>query len=144
MYIARRGRARLELESMRLPLVALIDVVLFLLFYFVVSYSVSGEERELSVALATLTSGAQGGAGGSEAKAQVVLVRWAGEGPEFRVGPDVVAETRALVALLEGLPKEPGMVIAAAADAPVEATAAAIQAGRDAGFEKISYAIVGP
>jgi biopolymer transport protein ExbD len=129
---------------MRLPLVALIDVVLFLLLYFVVSYSVSGEERELGVALATIGTGMQAGAAGSEPRPQMVLVRWAGEGPEFRVGSDVVAGGRALVALLEGLPKEPGMVVAAAADAPVEATAAAIQAGRDAGFEKISYAIVGP
>lgn len=128
---------------MRLPLVALIDVVLFLLFYFVVSYSVSGEERELGATLASLGPAAPSpGDTGAKGRPQLVLVRWADSGPEFRVGTEVAADEQALVALLQGLPKDEGMVIAAAADAPVEATAAAMQAGRDAGFERIGYAML--
>lgn len=140
MHLARGRSPRFELEAVRLPLIALIDVVLFLLFYFVISYSPTGEERELGTALATV--GAPSTAGDAAARPQVLKVGWLDDRPAFRVGDEVITESAALTHLLRTLPREAGIVVMAASDAPVEATAAAVQAGKDAGFEKISYAIM--
>lgn len=140
MHLARGRSARFELEAVRLPLIALIDVVLFLLFYFVISYSPTSEERELGTALATV--GAPAPAGDASARPQVIRVGWLDGRPAFRVGEEVLTENVALTHVLRTLPQEAGMVVMAAADAPVEATAAAVQAGKDAGFQKISYAIL--
>ena len=51
MAAPRRG-GLLELAEMRLPLIALIDVILFLLMYFLLAGSLEGEERELASRIA--------------------------------------------------------------------------------------------
>ena len=48
---ARRNSGLLELAEMRLPLIALIDVILFLLMYFLLAGSLEAEERELATHL---------------------------------------------------------------------------------------------
>jgi len=53
-----------------------------------------------------------------------------------------VTEQGALRALLERLPKEPGIVLRANDDVPVDAAAMALQAVRDAGFSRVSYATI--
>ncbi len=127
--------SRLDPGSIRLSLIALIDVVLFLLFYFVISYSVSAEESQLA------TGFAKPGQSDSPMEPQVVIVSQVQERTEFRIGSHQFTDRAQLTELLRTLPKEPGVVIKAAPDAPVSATAAAVQAGRDAGFTNVRFAI---
>lgn len=119
---------------MRLPLIALIDVVLFLLFYFVISFSISAEERELAAAVASP------GRSASPLLSQVVRVELADGKPQYLIGGRVFADREALTGLLRTLPKEPGVIVKSSAEVPIEAIAAAAQAARDAGFPNISYA----
>ena len=57
MAAPRRG-GLLELAEMRLPLIALIDVILFLLMYFLLAGSLEGEERELASRIAAAVASA--------------------------------------------------------------------------------------
>jgi biopolymer transport protein ExbD len=120
---------------MRLPLVALIDVVMFLLFYFIIAGSLAPEEKDLS---ATLGKDASRGAGSLQA--QVLRVgAGASGGAQFQIGSRSVKETRTLERLLAQLPKGPGILIRVSDRAPVQAAADAVQAARDAGFDRITY-----
>jgi biopolymer transport protein ExbD len=62
---SRRRTGLLELSEMRLPLIALIDVILFLLMYFLLAGSMEAEERELAATLGSgrATAGDSGGSG---------------------------------------------------------------------------------
>ena len=133
---ARRRGGLLELSEMRLPLIALIDVILFLLMYFLLAGSLESEERELAT---TLGSGSpiHGEAGGFTP--QVVEVSTSAGRTVFRVGTRTAGGREALADLLRGLPKEPGIVVRVADEVPVEAATAALQACRDAGFARIAY-----
>ena len=51
MRLTRRESSRVEMEKIRLPLVAMIDVILFLLFYFIVAGNLAAEEATLSTTL---------------------------------------------------------------------------------------------
>jgi biopolymer transport protein ExbD len=123
----------------RLPIAALIDVVLFLLLYFIMAGTLAASEGELPSAL---TTQGQGSGGGSGLAPQVLRVERSatGGGVVFRLGANGVSDQAALRALLEKLPKEPGIVLRASDDVSVEAAAAALQAVRDAGFSRLSYA----
>jgi len=133
-------RQRKEVSLIRLPVAALIDVVLFLLLYFIMAGTLTPSEGELPSALTTQAQGSGAGAGLSP---QVLRVeRAAGGGVVFRLGGNTVTEQGALRALLEKLPKEPGIVLRANDDVPVDAAAMALQAVRDAGFSRVSYATI--
>ena len=139
MHLTRRPRHyRLNPESIRLPLIALIDVVLFLLLYFVIATSYEAEERELGTTLAT-----EGGAP-STATPEVVTSLWSDATARYRLDALEYADRASLTAALQVLPRETGLVISAAADAPVEVTAGAVQAARDAGFTRISFKVAPP
>lgn len=133
MYIGRRSKSRLTPDALRLPLIALIDVVLFLLFYFVISFSISAEERELAAAIASP------GRSSSPLLSQVVQIEMSEGRPQFLIGGRTFPDRDSLARLLRSLPKEPGVVVKSAAEVPIEAIAAAAQAARDAGFPNISY-----
>ncbi|MFZ4574251.1 MAG: ExbD/TolR family protein [Phycisphaerales bacterium] len=123
----------------RLPLVALIDVVLFLLMYFMLATDMGGEERQLAATLKADSKAGSGGSGSSALRPQIVQVEPAAGGYLFRIG-DRVAKTReALTQVLAQLPKDNGVVVRVSPDCSVEAAAAAIQACKDAGFVKVSY-----
>jgi biopolymer transport protein ExbD len=137
-----RRRQRGHLQLTRLPLVALIDVVLFMLFYFMMAGTFGGEEARLAAASAIDRPG--GGAATGALSSQTVRVEPEGGaagagGIVFKLGSRVVRDRAELVALLRQLPKEPGVVIRAADAVPVEAAAAALQAAHDAGFNRVSY-----
>ena len=133
---ARRNAGLLELSEMRLPLIALIDVILFLLMYFLLAGSLESEERELA---ATLGSGSpvSGESGGFTP--QVLDVAWDGRRATFRIGARPPMGREAMVEVLKGLPVEPGIVLRVADAVPVADAAAALQACRDAGFARIAY-----
>ncbi|MFO0832807.1 MAG: biopolymer transporter ExbD [Phycisphaerales bacterium] len=140
MRLARRRKHRLEVEDLRLPLIALIDVVLFLLFYFIIAGTMAGVESELPSALGT----SRGGSGQSSSlQPQVLSIVWVtgtDSHAEYKMGQRTMRERRTLQNVLGALPKDVGIIIRPSPDVPVEATAAAIQAARDAGFRRISYA----
>jgi biopolymer transport protein ExbD len=133
---SRRRTGLLELSEMRLPLIALIDVILFLLMYFLLAGNLEAEERELA---ATLGSGraTAGDTGGFTP--QVIDVSTANGETAFRIGTRTLPGRTALRDALRLLPKEPGIVVRVADNVTVEGAAAALQACRDAGFTRIAY-----
>lgn len=135
MNFARRKRTIGLTHLPRLPLVAFIDVVLFLLLYFVLATNFVPDEKELST---TLKGQAQGRGGGALIP-QVLRVEVSGDAVVFRLGDRVTVDRDALVELLTRLPKEGGLFIQVGERVPVGGAAKAIQAASEAGFAKISY-----
>lgn len=133
---ARRNSGLLELSEMRLPLIALIDVILFLLMYFLLAGSLESEERELA---ATLGSGSPVAGDSGGFTAQVVEVGWDGRRAVFRIGARPSMGRDAMVEVLRALPKEPGVVVRVSDAVPVSDAAGALQACRDAGFTRVAY-----
>ncbi|HYC80661.1 MAG TPA: biopolymer transporter ExbD [Solirubrobacterales bacterium] len=129
----RRGRGIVG----RLPLTSLIDVVFLLIIYFLVTAHYAQPESDLSAAL---QSNRQSGGRAADLQPQVVHVALAEDGRvTFRIGERLVHDKAALAAVLRELPKEGGAFLRVGAEAPVWGAAAAWQACRDAGFEKVSY-----
>jgi biopolymer transport protein ExbD len=131
----KRGKRRLSIESMRLPLVALIDVVLFLLFYFMVAASIDGGESQLPMTIATR----QARGAGSSMQAQIVDVRSFGSSAMYVVGDRSVTTQEELRKVISGLSTDVGIIIRVEGEVSVEAAAMAVQAATDAGFTQISY-----
>ena len=134
MISARRAHL-LDPAEMRLPLVALIDVILFLLMYFLFAGNLESEERELAAALAAERASAST----SALVPQVVEVVRLGSAEAYRVGARVIETKSALAEVISSLPREPGLVVRAEDGVSVGAVAAATQAARDAGFDRITY-----
>lgn len=118
-----------------LPLISLIDVVFLLLIYFLITSDFSQQERRLPSAVQT----EGGGVRSVELQPQIVEIGLDGEGVRFTIGQVMVRDQTALTTVLGRLPREPGVAVRAAPDVPISAVAAALQAARDAGFEKRSY-----
>ena len=138
MRLARkRKRGPMDPAELRLPLVALIDVVLFLLFFFIIAGNIAAEESELSSALQTQKIGQ--GRGGKLIAQRVSVEPDASGAPIFRVGDRALRTRQSLENLLAALPKEPGVSIRVDPRLTTEAAAAAIQAARNAGFTNITY-----
>jgi biopolymer transport protein ExbD len=132
-----RSRTKSHLDLPRLPLVALVDVVLFLLLYFLIAGTMGGEETHLGATLASDRRG--GGASGVGLSSQVIRIEAEGGGVVYRLGGRTITDRKELGVLLAQLPKEPGVVIRAGDTVPVEAAAAALQVAQDAGFTRVSY-----
>jgi len=128
-------------ESIVLPLVALLDVIFFLLFYFMAAGTLTPPENELPATLATEQVGA--GSSSSDFTSQVIYVERASTGAagrvQYRIGQRTMSTRSELDAILSSLPKPPGIVIRAANDVTVAAVAEALDAARLGGFSKISY-----
>lgn len=131
----RASNRRRPPAPMRLPLIALIDVVLFLLFYFIIAGSLSGVESSLAAAIGTESKGRAG----ADLAPQVLQVETSPGGIRYRIGDRTMTDRATLVALLKKLPQRTGIVVKVAGDAPVSAAATALQSCKDAGFTKVSY-----
>lgn len=118
-----------------LPLISLIDIVFLLLIYFLVTSDFSQEERRIRSAVQT----EGGGVRAVELQPQIIDVAAEGSGVRFTIGQIVVRDQSSLQQFLERLPREPGVAIRAEPDAPIRGIAMALQAAKDAGFEKRSY-----
>jgi biopolymer transport protein ExbD len=135
MNLARSKRTDLEIP--RLPLVALIDVVFFLLLYFIMAGNLAPIEPNLETALRT---DKRSGSSSNNLIPQIVNVdadqagRWV-----YRLGERTLTDKDSLAEVLKSLSKQGGVVVRVSGDAPVHAAAGAIQACKDAGFMKISY-----
>lgn len=135
MRFAVRSRNLLGRHAMRLHLIAMIDVVLFILLYFMLSSSFAATETTLDAAL-----GVEGRGGkGSNLQPQVVMVEVKDGAAVFVIGERTVKDRAGLESVLKVLPKEQGVFVKVTGSVPVEAAAAALQAATDAGFKKISY-----
>ena len=132
----------LELSEMRLPLIALIDVILFLLMYFLLAGSLEADERELAASLAASSRGTDALVQDLEPQSVEVSPSKSGE-VEYRVGARAVTTRQALLEILSSLPHEPGVVVRVSDGVSVGAAALAVQACRDAGFSKVSYQSAG-
>jgi biopolymer transport protein ExbD len=137
MNMTRAGTGWAGPGKYRLPLIALIDVVLFLLLYFMVAGNISTEEAELAAALKS----EKGGKGAAlDFQPQVLSVEPApGGGVAFRMGERVVTDRPALAQLLHTLPRENGVFVRVNPGVTVGAAAAAVQECSNAGFTKITY-----
>jgi hypothetical protein len=69
----------------------------------------------------------------------VVRVELRGGKPAFVLGSRVFPDKASLTRVLMALPKEGGVFVRVTDAVAVEATAAALQACKDAGFTKVSY-----
>lgn len=118
-----------------LPLISLIDVVFLLLIYFLVTLDFSQQERRLPSAVQT----EGGGVRSVELQPQIVDIATDAQGVRFTIGQVMVRDKAGLTRVLERLPREPGVAVRSTPDAPISAIAAALQAAKDAGFEKRSY-----
>jgi biopolymer transport protein ExbD len=123
-------------DIIRLPLAALIDVVFFLLLYFIMAGTLTAAEGELPM---TLSTGKRAAGSGSDYSTQVLFVQVEDGKVKYRLGTRSIGTQEELTEVLGKLPKEPGIVVKAQDEAPVQWTAAALQAARDAGFSRVSY-----
>jgi len=136
MKFLRADDRRFEIEKVRLTLIALIDVVLFLLLYFMVAGTMAGEESQLSSALRVDKPGK---GKGSDLQSQILYVESAPAGTRFRLGDRAVQDKAALGSLLQQLPRDSGIIVKVSGQVRVDAAAAALQACVNAGFQKVSY-----
>ncbi len=113
----------------------MIDVVFLLLIFFLVTANFAQDEHKLPATLQT----EGGGVRSSDLQPQIVQIRLQGNEPIFVIGEVAVRDRQSLEALLKNLPKEPGIAIKSDPDVPISAIAAALQAARNAGFQKRSY-----
>jgi biopolymer transport protein ExbD len=128
---------RTELEIPRLPLVALIDVVFFLLLYFIMAGNLAPIEPNLETSLRT---DKRSGNSSNNLIPQIVNVDAGSDGRwVYRLGERTLTDKDALTGVLKALSKQGGVVVRVSGNAPVHAAAGAIQACKDAGFTKISY-----
>lgn len=135
MKLSPQSRNLLGRHTLRLQLIAMIDVVLFILLYFMLSSSFAADERALESAL-----GVEGRGGkGASLQPQVVYVEAKDGAAVFRIGERVLKDRTSLEKVLELLPKEQGVFVKVSGTVAVDAAATALQAATDAGFRKISY-----
>lgn len=136
MNFTRAEERRFAPERVRLPLVALIDVVMLLLIYFVLAGSLTPEETELPASLRTEKAGGKP----SDLLPQILIVEPGGGGAaQFRIGERILSDRAALASILKQLPKEAGVAVKVRPGVDVAAAAAALQACSDGGFTKVSY-----
>ena len=115
----------------------MIDVTFLLLLYFIVTTVLTKPEDRLSPSLQTLAESAVGPQ--SDFQPQTVDVLMFDGAPAFRLGAEVMRTKRDLVAALAHLHKPTGLFVQVSDEVPVSAAVAALQAGRDAGFDQVTY-----
>lgn len=123
----------------KLSLIAFIDVILFILLYFLMAGNLSRPESELASALQS----AKGTSAATDLAPQVVMVDVVNSRSVFKLGEQVITDREALTNVLKRLNKDAGVFVKVAPRATVGAAAAAVQAARDAGFRRVSYVPAG-
>lgn len=120
----------------RLPMTSFIDVVFLLLIFFMVTSTIVPSESRLGSALRTES---RRGGSAADLRPQIVTVDAREGRAVFTIGQRTVFSREELTAVLSELPTEAGVIVRATDAAPVSAFATAMQAARDAGFEKRTY-----
>ncbi len=136
MSTTRKGTSRRRSAALgALPLTSMIDVVFLLLIFFLVTANFAKEEHKLPATLQT----EGGGVRSNDLQSQILQIQMQNDRPVWVIGELIVQDSKAIEQVLSSLPKEPGIVIKSVPDAPISAIAAALQAARNAGFQKRSY-----
>lgn len=123
-------------NPLRADLTAMIDVIFQLLIFFLVSATYAPPEGHLELAL---RAEHQEAGAAADLVPQLLEVQRRGDESIFLLGQVEVRDQDALMVLLESLPKQGGLFVRAQDTATVEGAIAALQAARDAGFEKVTY-----
>ncbi len=134
MKIGNRSR-RSAHGPVSLDMTSMIDATFLLLAYFLFTTSVGGHEGHLHAEVAKAKSGESAGS----LSPQNIDVEADASGPVFRIGSRALRTREALVAVLEQLPHDIGVVVRVHPGPTVASVALAMQAAHDAGFEKVSY-----
>lgn len=116
---------------------SMIDAVFLLLSFFLFTTGLGVNESRLSSNITADKTSA--GARATDFQPQVVEVVATDAGPEYRLGTQVFRDQASLAKALEGLEKSAGLFVRVSAGPTVGFAAAAIQAGRDAGFKQVTY-----
>jgi len=133
---ATRTRTRRR-QTFELNLTSMIDVTFLLLLYFLVTTVLAEPEDRLSPTLQTRSESASGPT--SDFQPQIVEVLMVDGAPAWRVGAELARDAASLRAILDRLHKPSGLFVKVYDDPPVAAAATALQAGRDVGFEQVTY-----
>ncbi len=119
----------------RLQVTSMIDVIFLLLIFFMATTTFSQPEAHLTPGLREERASGRA----SDFEPQIVDVLRIDGAESFRLGAQVFSNKAGLAAALRQLPTEPGVFVRVHDDVSVAAAAAAVQACRDAGFERVSY-----
>lgn len=120
---------------MRLQLTSMIDVIFLLLIFFMVTTTFSQPEAHLTPGLQQQRASGRA----SDFEPQIVDVLRENGVDVFRLGSRTFSAKAPLTEALRDLPKAPGVFVRVANNTDVGAAAAALQACRDAGFDRVSY-----
>jgi biopolymer transport protein ExbD len=132
-----RRREVRAIESIpRLSLVAFIDIVLFLLLYLMLAGTLTPPEARIATGVERPSASQK-----SSPLAPIRLrVERNGDRVQFQVGQREVASREALVVALTQVPKDGGVIVTAGEGTLVADVATGLQAAKDAGFSRVSYA----
>lgn len=133
MRFTPQGR-RLHSEP-RMNITPMIDVVFLLLIFFLTTTTFLDPESLLSPLIRTSDESARA----AYLQPQIIRVARVGGEVRYLVGNQRLGNQAELTAVIRELPKEPGIYIEVAGEVAVDHAVAAIQAARDAGFEKVTY-----
>lgn len=121
----------------RLSLVAFIDIVLFLLLYLMLAGTLSAPEARLSAGLERAAAPSDKA---PDLPPVFLTVVRSGASVVFRIGQRDLPNFDAVVLALSQSPKQGGVIVRSNPNSLVGDVAAAMQAAKDAGFERVSYA----
>lgn len=129
--------SRKHTSKLDMQMTSMIDCVFLLLIFFMVTSSFALAERELDPGIKVERP--TGKAASDLAPAVVEVVRGAA-GFVYRLGGREFPATGELTDVLRKFENKPdGAVVRASDDAPFDMAASAIQACKDAGYQKVSY-----
>ena len=131
MRFRRKGNDR----KPELNLASMIDATFLLLAFFIFTTGAGSNESKLSPNLRVQ----QGTDAKDDLEPQVLEVLRVDGAVVYRLGSADYPDRRALAEALKGLPLERGLFVRVYAGVDVGSAAAAIQVGRDLGFEAVTY-----
>ncbi|MFO0874895.1 MAG: biopolymer transporter ExbD [Phycisphaerales bacterium] len=132
-----RPRKRRGQQGVVLNMSSMIDCTFLLLSYFLITTASMRPEDRLSPNLRVDRDAASGSR--SDFQPQVVEAVQTEAGPRYRLGDRLFADRPSLTEALRPLRKEAGLFVRVQDKATVGFAAGALQAGRDAGFEQVTY-----
>jgi len=114
----------------------MIDVTFLLLVFFLITASQAPPESALAPGLRAIN--AEAGPSADLEQQSIEVVMHLGM-PAFRVGTRIAKDAESLRAILEVLPREPGIFVKGSGAVETRYAAVALQACRDVGFLKVTY-----
>ncbi|HEX8876762.1 MAG TPA: biopolymer transporter ExbD [Phycisphaerales bacterium] len=133
----RRREVRAIDSIPRLSLVAFIDIVLFLLLYLMLAGTLAPPEARIASGVERLSTTA---AKTSPLAPVRLVVERLGDRVSYRIGQRGLDSRDALVLALTQVPKDGGVIVSAGEGTLVLDVASSLQAAKDAGFTRVSYA----